>query len=115
MSNMDLSYPELLIDLATTIGEALEKTGVPPERAADAAFAATEHVRKRWSGQHLYLPKGIHYELSNRDREIWAEFDGHNHSALARKHDLTSMRIYQIIKRLRALHIKRTQPDLFDK
>lgn len=102
MSNIGLTYPELLVDLATTIGEALEKRGVAADHAADIAFGAVERVRTLWGGQHLYLPRGARYQGSQRDRQIMSEFNGHNQKSLASKYNLTEMRIYQIIKRQRS-------------
>lgn len=113
MSTHAGDYPDLLVDLATILGEALQKQGVDAVRAADVAFVATEHVRKCWSGQMLYLPKGTQYELSQRDQLIWQKFNGHNHYPLAVEFGLTEMRIYQILKRVHAAELKRVQPDLF--
>jgi Mor family transcriptional regulator len=106
-------YPELLADLADQVAAKLVETGVDIERAAEIGFATAEHVRINWSGQNLYLPKGVQYQLSRRDVEIFEKFNGTNHEALAREYNRTVMRIYQIVKAVRAEMIRKRQGSLF--
>jgi Mor family transcriptional regulator len=106
-------YPELLADLADQVALNLRENGIELEKAADIGFAAAEHVRKHWSGQSLYLPKGDHYDISRRDIEIFEKFSGTNHDQLAREYNLTVMRIYQIVKAVRAEMVRKRQGALF--
>ncbi len=107
------AYPEILADLADQVAIKLAALGVEPERAAEIGIQTAEHIRVHWSGSSQYIPKGTGWELSQRDRQIWSKFTGHNHAALARKHGLTEMRIYQIIKADRAAAVKKSQGALF--
>jgi Mor family transcriptional regulator len=107
------AYPEILADLADQVAVKIAELGVAPERAAEIGAHVAEHIRVHWSGSSQYIPKGTGWELSQRDRQIWAEFNGRNHAALARKHGLTEMRIYQIIKAVRAAAVKQSQGALF--
>jgi Mor family transcriptional regulator len=109
----DKNYPEILADLADQVGVKLVDAGVGTERAADIGFAVAEHVRKHWSKHPFYLPAGVAYELSLRDREIYERYDGHNHTELAKAYDRTVVRIYQIIKRVRTEMFKERQGALF--
>lgn len=109
----DKSYPELLADLADQVAAKLAELGTDMEKAADIGFAVAEHIRGNWSGQSLYLPKGVQYDISRRDIEIFERFNGTNHEALAREYNLTVMRIYQIIKAVRAALIAKRQGALF--
>ncbi len=106
-------YPELLADLADQVAAKLAELGIDVERAAEIGFATAEHIRINWSGQNLYLPKGVQYQLSRRDIEIFERFNGINHDALAREYNLTVMRIYQIVKAVRAEMIRKRQGSLF--
>lgn len=106
-------YPELLADLADQVAVKLAALGIAADKAADIGWHVAEHIREHWKGQSPYIPKGQAYDLSNRDIQIYAEFNGSNHDALARKYNLTEMRIYQIIKAARAAHIRKTQGALF--
>lgn len=107
------TYPELLQDLADQIGLKLVEMGVTPERAAEIGFASAEHIREHWGGQPIYLPKGVQYNFSVRDMQLFERFDGNNHLALAREYNLTVMRIYQIVKTVRAELVKKRQGALF--
>lgn len=109
----EATYPELLQDLADQVALKIAELGVDLEKAADIGFAAAEHIREHWGGQPLYLPKGVQYEFSRRDLEVFEKFNGHNHAALAREYNLTVMRIYQIIKAVRAELVKKRQGALF--
>lgn len=106
-------YPELLADLADQVALKLSEHGVDPEKAADIGFAAAEHIREHWGGQPLYMPKGVVYDFSRRDLEIFERFNGHNHVELAKEYDRSVMRIYQIVKAVRAELIKKRQGALF--
>lgn len=106
-------YPELLADLADQVAAKLAENGIELERAADIGLAVAEHIRANWSGQSLYLPKGERYELSRRDMEIFERFNGTNHEPLAREYNLTVMRIYQIVKAVRAEMVRKRQGSLF--
>lgn len=106
-------YPELLADLADQVAAKLVESGIDIERAAEIGFAAAERVRIHWSGQSLYFSKGMQYLLSRRDVEIFEKFNGQNHEALAREYNLTVMRIYQIVKAVRAEMIRKRQGSLF--
>lgn len=97
---LDDSYPEVLADIARTIHEQLmlhPACKLPHPIAAEVAMYVAEHVRKNIGGVATYIPRGLSYELTLRDREMWAEFKGDNYAALARKFDLTEMRTRQII------------------
>jgi Mor family transcriptional regulator len=51
-----------------------------------------------WGGQNIYFPMGLSYKLSQRDQAIYNEFNGINHSELARKHHVSLQWIYKIVK-----------------
>ncbi len=107
------AYPELLADLADQVAAKLVELGTDLEKATEIGFATAEHIRENWSGQSLYLPKGVQYTLSRRDMEIFERFNGQNHEVLAREYNLTVMRIYQIVKAVRAELVRKRQGALF--
>lgn len=107
------AYPELLADLAAQVATKLVECGVGKDHAADIGMQTAEHIRTHWSGQPIYIPKGIAWEFAQRDIEIFQKFNGRNHAALAREYNLTVMRIYQIVKAVRAAQIAKRQGALF--
>lgn len=113
MNNSD-KYPEIFEGIAAHAAEQLVETGlVDKERAADIGLSIAEFVRKNWSGMYVYLPKGITFDLDKKYHEIFQKFNGFNVPELAREYDLSEIRIYQIVKRVRTEEIRRRQRDLF--
>ena len=64
---------------------------------ARVAVIQLQHLASEQGGRAIYLAKGIAVQLNARDRQMCAEFRGNNYDELARKYDLTDMRIRQII------------------
>jgi Mor family transcriptional regulator len=109
----DDNYPEILQDLRDTVAQVLTEKGIDTETAQLSAFEVAEKIRKNWGGMPIYICKGLEYELSKRDVQIWHEFSGNNHHALCRKYDISIQRLYKIIKAQRQKALKDSQRDLF--
>lgn len=109
--NFPQEYPELLNDIGQVIASSLFGMGFPEENAKNGAYQITEKIRTELGGSAMYLPKGHLYDLSERDREIFDQFNGRNLYELARKFDLTEMQIRNIVKRaLLRLRAKQQRP-----
>lgn len=54
------------------------------------------HAAQEIGGRQIYISRGVS-DLSERDRSICADFRGHNQAELAKKYDLTEMRVRQIL------------------
>jgi len=111
-------YPEVLKTMAVELyvslsGDAAVRQVLSDDERAALAFRATEAVRRAHGGFSHYFGKGLAYELSVRDREIYRRFSGDNYDALAREYDLTEMRIRQIINACREEDRRLRQQDLF--
>lgn len=107
------NYPELLLEIVETVRELLVSAGIDQARAHDIGFAAAEKVRGKHGGLNNYIPKGIDFDLTLRDREMWRRYNGANRVALCREYDITEQRFYQIMRRIRAEEVERTQMKLF--
>ena len=92
---------QTLLDLAQVVTDALVEFGLEPERARQGGVLAAEKLRDVYGGDAVYIPRGLALMLSRRDLEIYAEFTGSNHFALAKKHSLTERQVYNIIERVR--------------
>ena len=66
-----------------------------------------------WGGQNIYFPMGLSYILSKRDRQIYAEFNGNNHSELARKYGISLQWVYKLIKTVHKEEMATRQQDMF--
>lgn len=106
--------PELLVDLAEQCAQVLrEKAGLDRDKADQVAREVADHMAGHWGGQNIYFPMGLSYRLSQRDRQIYDEFDGANHSDLARKWGVSLQWVYKIVKTVGAEETARRQGNLF--
>lgn len=106
--------PELLSDLATHAAETMvELLEIDPELAQQAGMELANRMTVVWGGQNIYFPMGISYKVSQRDRQIFSEFTGNNHSDLARKYHCSLQWIYKIVRTIRAEELARRQGDMF--
>ena len=55
------------------------------------------HLCAEKGGKSIYLPKGVAAYLSARDLQMCSEFTGNNYDLLARRYELTEMRVRQIV------------------
>jgi len=63
---------------------------------ASLALMQLQHLANQKGGVVMYLAKGVTAHLSARDRKMCAEFRG-DYKLLARKYNLTEMRVRQIV------------------
>jgi Mor family transcriptional regulator len=106
------NYPDVLEQMGQVIGRTLLKHGLKKPQAQVVAFESVEGIRSDLGGAFLYINKGVSYELSLRDREIWEEFDGKNYFELSKKHKLSEMQIRNIINAIRAQELAKRQGSL---
>lgn len=92
-------YPELLEQMGQIIGRKLVEHGLPHAQAQVAAFDIAESIRTEIGGVQQYIPRGLRFELSQRDREIYDKFDGRNYHKLAHEYSLSEMQVRNIVKR----------------
>jgi Mor family transcriptional regulator len=114
MSEFRSKGPELLIDLTEHIAVALnELVSMDDGTARHVAKEVADRMSAHWGGQNIYFPMGLSVKLSRRDRQIYDEFNGTNHSDLARKYSVSLQWIYKIVKAVRKDEIARRQVDMF--
>lgn len=107
------TYPELLADVAQQVYADLVKDGIKPAQAAKSTWKAIEHARVNIGGISEYIPKGLLYELSVRDREIFEKFKGNNFEELCREYGVSTMRIRQIVAKVLEEQVRLRQKDMF--
>lgn len=59
-------------------------------------------IAQNYAGEYVYVPSSLLARIAARDRRIYSEFDGNNHTELARKYGVTVIHMYRIIKKQRA-------------
>ena len=102
--------PELLTDLADQCARILQETaGLEQDKAEQTGREIANRMATHWGGQNIYFPMGLSYKLSQRDRLIFADFDGTNHGELARKYGVSLQWIYKIVKNMRQEEVAKQQ------
>lgn len=99
---LDPDYPESWRDIATCLYVLLRvdtTLNLQDAQAAELALRLAEGLRAEIGGSQPYLARGVHYDLSMRDRQILARYNGHNHAALGREFGVTPRYIYDIVAR----------------
>ncbi len=94
-------YPEVLAELARLVF-ARARAIASDDTASTLALAVAEDIRATFGGDQIYIARGLHMALAERDAEIWREHNGRNARALAKKYDLTPSMILAILKKERA-------------
>jgi Mor family transcriptional regulator len=92
-------YPEVLEQVGQVVARKLREEGIEATHAGQMVFDITEGIRTEVGGIQVYIPRGIRYEFSQRDQEIYAAFNGTNYNALSQQHGLSSVQVRNIIKR----------------
>ena len=105
---------EALLEIARIVQEQLLASGIDTEEARKIGLKAADQVRQNYGGTEVYISKGLALILSERDWQIWREFDGSNHQELAHKYDTTSRHIYRIVARCREEDYLKRQGRLFE-
>lgn len=107
--------PELLVELAEHTAQTVRQIiDVEPAVASQIGDAVASQMMAVWGGQNVYFPMGLIWKVSQRDREIFADFNGHNHHALARKYKVSLQWIYSVVKRVKKEELARIQGNLFE-
>lgn len=82
------------------------------KEAVELARNMVHDLCVEYGGTFMYVPKDMHYELSQRDMEIFNEFNGRNLHQLVKKHGVTHTRIYQIVAQVKKAQIELRQGRL---
>ena len=106
-------WPKDLVALCDIYAQELASLGIEEQQARKISLRLLMAQANYGGGRVFYLPKGDAIRRAVRDHNIWTEFNGRNHQELARQHNLTVPRVYNILAEQKALHVSRNQPQLF--
>lgn len=110
----DNRIPELVADLEAQTVAFLVAQQVEHNVAVSLSKRLSRHLTDNWGGQLIYFPKNQGGKLDERDKQIYAEFNGKNHFELAKKYDLAVQQVYKIVKSGRQQFLAQAQQGLFD-
>ncbi len=113
MNNMN-NIPELVTDVVDKLTILfINEFKLDKPTAMLIAHRAVRLITDDWGGQLIYIPKNMSGKLSERDINIWKDFNGKNHNELARRYDLTLQQIYKILREIGIREREKNQQDLF--
>lgn len=115
-SNMAIRRNQFLADLMDVAKKHLQEH-VPGPAADLVAGSLTDHLADYWGGQLINIPKDYRWKLSQREAEIYAEFNGYNIAELARKYDMHERSMRKLLDRVKkrmAVAADRRNRDLFN-
>jgi len=106
--------PELLQDMATHVQAVLVEYGeIDQDKASSLGEEAAERVARAWGGSTVYFPKGDYIQSHRMAQNIWRDYNGRNAQEVARKHGISLVWAYDIIRKKRAEERARRQGTLF--
>lgn len=112
-------WPERLAEISDWLIDEITaaQVGLAAPVARRLAVRLTTRLAQELGGQQWYWPMITRIERLLRDQSIWAEHDGtvagpHGIEALARRHGVSTVHIWAVLRRERARHRRRVQPEL---
>jgi len=106
--------PELLQDMAAHVQAVLTEYGeIDTDKASSLGEEAVERVARAWGGATVYFPKGDYIRSHRKAQDVWRDYNGRNAQEVARKHGISLVWAYDIIKKKRAEEQARRQMRLF--
>ncbi len=89
---------ELLTDLAAKTRALAEAHGLDSIRAQRLGDAVATRMADEWGGQQVYFPMDMLARNSERNAQIYRDFNGGNVADLAARHGLSIQAIYRILR-----------------
>lgn len=104
---------DYMMGLLTHLEHQLIELGVGQAQAEQAAERTVDYIREVYSGDTIYIPKGVELKSLVKQHEIWKELNGCNHREVAKRHGVTLQWVYEIDRRITKMLKDELQADLF--
>lgn len=104
-------WPKSLVEFTEVIASAFKDAGKSVAMANQDALIAVRAMARYHGGRIFYLPQGKKLETALRHLRIWQEFNGHNVTELAQRHELSIQAVYRIVARQRRLSRRAGKAD----
>lgn len=108
-------WAPLLAGLLRVHEAMFKRRGSTDKEAFESACAVVMATADYLGGRATYIPRGDRLRAALRDARMWRDYDGRPATVdrIAGEYGLTSIRVYAILKRQRALNVGRRQGRLF--
>jgi len=93
----------MMLDLFEIASACAQAKALDVEAADELALHIVDKLAHNWAGQQLYVGKSVksHLRMRQRDLDLYRDFTGHNHAALAAKYKVSTVWVYAVIRRIR--------------
>ncbi len=98
-----------LVALVAVMEAAFRRAGLDEEQATRLALAGMLAQAEYAGGRQIYIPQGMRLRNALRDAEIYRKAKRGNIAQLVTEYGLTEVRVYEIIRQQRQLHLARVQ------
>lgn len=107
--------PAFIAYLYETSMRLYQEQRMDEDAAQEMSDQLIEKVIDEWQGQTVYVGKFLQRTLHNRALEIREQFRGNNHEELAKKHGISVVWVYALLRKTETNKIGRRsgQADLF--
>lgn len=91
-------WPNGMANIAEVIRDGFLRSGMTEDDALKFSGLSVLFISEYVGGSHLYIPKGDRIKIWLRDREIFSIQGKMSVRQIARKFNLSEMRVYEILK-----------------
>lgn len=104
-----------LTELVAFLEALFKRRKMTPEAAFAMACEVVMELSLAFGGRSQYLPRGDRLRIALRDAELWRRYRGQPRQIeqFARELGVTTIHVYALLAKQRALHLGRLQGSLF--
>ncbi|MBN9795675.1 positive regulator of late transcription, partial [Pseudonocardia sp. TMWB2A] len=106
---------QTLVQILEVQEAALIETATTMRTRSKSREKTTLALAEYMGGRSLYIPRGDALKIAIRDAEIFRVANRRNIRQLSRRHNVSERHIWRILNRQQRLHVRKLQPDLFNK
>jgi len=85
--------------LGDIIQSHLKKNAINPKQAAGIAKSITDDMLIEFGGQVVYMKNGAKDRVSEKHKQILADFNGNNHAEIYKKYSIGAAWLQRLLKR----------------
>lgn len=110
---VEFKWPARLAELYDVLRADIARRGRPMPVAEDEARRIVVLLANHFGGRAWYMPRGADLDAALRGSQIYHAMGRIPVDDIARAHDITPARVYQIYKDQLTLRRRKVQPELF--
>ena len=100
-------WPKVLTEYVDVVTSDLLRKGKSENEAKETAYSVVMALAKYRGGKIEYLPTGKNLETALKHKAMWDMYNGRNIPEVAARFKMNEISVYEIIKKQRALNVKK--------